>query len=166
MAQIILVNANEHVQDAVLWQVYHLLAQQAANPHEIAVGNGQLQDCNAAQPVAFTQGGYPSKFRALLSIQESRVGIFCVTHNMPTLLNALVGFAHNEIVVCGVRTNEDTEAFWRAGLETLHYEHVEIRPLGENIIYPQDAELRHDARLFNEQAQNIANLVMQMIQNH
>ena len=97
MAQIIFVShAKDFIRNAVLWQVYHQLAPQAANPHSFWSGDRRIM-CNAPQQIALTKQNHPATFKALLSIQGRQVGILCCTPQLTTILNG-IGILFNDVV--------------------------------------------------------------------
>lgn len=168
MAQIIFVShAEDPIRNAVLWQVYHQLAPQAANPHSIWLRNVVLP-ANTPQPMVFTPQNHPVTFRALLSIQGRQVGMLCCTPQLTTLLNGIEMLAGEgaEIIVCSINSaNELFEQFLRGGLQRIGHEYMDTFNLRGRI--PDnvhiDSNALRDGILFNDVAQDIINRIIHLI---
>ncbi len=169
MAQIIFVShAKDLIRNAVLWQVYHQLAPQAATPHSFWLQGGQRTQHNTLQPMGFTAQNHPTTFKALLSIQGRQVGVLCCAPQLTTLLNGINMLAGEgaEIIVCGLQSaNELFEPFVRGGLQRIGHEYMDTINLQGRI--PNNALIDinalRDGNLFNDIAQNIVARIMQLI---
>ncbi|GEM_PF-5391817 len=174
MAQIIFVShANDSIRNAVLWQIYHQLALQAANPHSFWSGGRRIM-CNAPQQIALTKQNHPATFKALLSIQGRKVGVLCCTPQLITILNGIDLLAREgaEIIICGIDNMPPySEQFWRGGLQGIGHEYVETIHLQgripNNAPIDIDPNALRDGVLFYDIVQDIVNRIMQLInQNH
>lgn len=172
MAQIVFVShAKDLIRNTVLWQVYHLLATQAANPHSIWLRNG-VHPANTPQPIVFSPQNHPVTFKALLSIQGRQVGMLCCTPQLTMLLNGINMLAGEgaEIIVCSINSvNELSEQFLRGGLQRIGHEYMDTINLQgripNNVLI--DPNALRDGILFNDVAQNIVVRIIQLInQNH
>lgn len=174
MAQIVFVShAKDLIRNTVLWQVYHLLAPQAANPHSIWLQGRQREERNDPQQLVFTPQNHLDTFKALLSIQGRQVGILCCTQRLDTLFNAINmnALGDNCIIVCSVtdrRMIAMLECLLANGFGNGHYAQPEIIDL-DNLI-PNNVQIipntLRDDNLFNDIAQNIVNRIMQLINQH
>lgn len=171
MVQIIFVShARDSIQNAVLWQVYHQLAPPAANPHSFWLRGRQYEERNEPQPIVFAEHNRPATFKALLSIQDRRVGVLCCTQRLDILLNAINmnALGGNSIIVCGVtdrRIIAMLECLLANGFGNGNYAQPEIINL-DNLI-PNHAQIDpnalRDGIQFYDIAQDIANHVIQLI---
>lgn len=169
MAQIIFVShAEGPIRNAVLWQVYHQLAPQAATPHSFWLQGGQRTQHNAPQQMVFTAQNRPTTFKALLSIQGKQVGILCCVPQLTTLLNGINMLAGEgaEIIVCGLQSaNELFEPFWRGGLQSIGHKYIETIYLQDRI--PNnvliDSNALRNGSLFNDVVQDIINCIIHLI---
>lgn len=172
MAQIIFVShAKDFIRNAVLWQVYHQLAPQAANPHSIWLQGRQREERDTPQPIVFTPQNHPAAFKALLSIQGRQVGVLCCTPQLTTLLNGINMLSGEgaEIIVCGMQsTNELFEPFVRGGLQRIGHEYMDTINLQGRIPnnVPIDSNALRDGILFNDVAQDIINHIIHLINQH
>ena len=168
MAQIIFVShAEGPIRNAVLWQVYHQLAPQAANPHSFWLGS-QREERDTPQPMVFTAQNRPTTFKALLSIQGRQVDVLCCVPQLTTLLNGINMLAGEgaEIIVCGLQSaNELFEPFVRGGLQRIGHEYMDTINLQGRIPNNAliDTNALRDGNLFNDIAQNIVARIMQLI---
>lgn len=168
MAQIIFVShAKDLIRNTVLWQVYHLLATQAATPHSFWSGGRRIM-CNTPQQMTFTARNRPTTFKALLSIQGRQVGVLCCAPQLTTLLNGINMLAGEgaEIIVCGLQSaNELFEPFVRGGLQRIGHEYVDTFNLRGRI--PDnvhiDSNALRDGILFYDVAQDIINRIIHLI---
>ena len=169
MAQIIFVShADDLIRKAVLWQVYHQLATQAANPHSFWLQGGQRTQHNTPQPMVFTAHNHPTTFKALLSIQGRQVGVLCCAPQLTTLLNGINMLAGEgaEIIVCGIDSMTlYSEQFWRGGLQSIGHKYIETIYLQDRI--PNnvliDSNALRNGILFNDVAQDIINRIIHLI---
>ena len=171
MAQIIFVShADDLIRKAVLWQVYHQLAPQAAHPHSFWIGR-QREERNDPQQLVFTPQNHLDTFKALLSIQGRQVGILCCTPQLTTLLNGINMLAGEgaEIIVCGLPSvNELFEQFVRGGLQRIGHEYMDtfnLRGRIPNNVHVDSNALR-DGILFNDVVQDIINCIIHLINQH
>ena len=169
MAQIIFVgHAEGPIRNAVLWQVYHQLAPQAANPHSFWLQGRQRTQHNTPQQMTFTAQNRPTTFKALLSIQGKQVGILCCVPQLTTLLNGINMLAGEgaEIIVCSINSvNELSEQFLRGGLQRIGHEYVDTINLQgripNNVLI--DPNALRDGLLFNDVVQDIINCIIHLI---
>lgn len=169
MAQIIFVgHAEGPIRNAVLWQVYHQLAPQAANPHSFWLQGRQREERDTPQPIVFTPRNRPTTFKALLSIQGRQVGVLCCAPQLTTLLNGINMLAGEgaEIIVCGIDSMTlYSEPFWRGGLQSIGHKYIKTIYLQDRI--PNnvliDSNALRNGILFNDVAQDIINRIMQLI---
>lgn len=168
MAQIVFVShAKDLIRNTVLWQVYHLLAPQAATPHSFWLQGRRIM-CNAPQQIALTKQNRPTTFKALLSIQGRQVGVLCCTPQLTTLLNGInmLSGEGTEIIICGIDSMTlYSEQFWRGGLQSIGHKYVDTSNLQgripNNVLI--DPNALRDGNLFNDIAQNIVARIMQLI---
>lgn len=167
MAQIIFVShAEGPIRNAVLWQVYHQLAPQAANPHSFWLGS-QREECDTPQPMVFTAQNHPTKFKAFLSVHGRHVGVLCCIPQLTTILNGIEMLAGEgaNIIVCGMQSvNELSEQFLRGGLQRMGNEYVDTFYLQNRV--PRnlhiDANTLHYG-ILNGTAQEIVNRIINAI---
>lgn len=165
MAQIIFVShAEGPIRNAVLWQVYHQLSPQAANPHSIWLGS-QREERNDPQQLVFTPQNHLDTFKALLSIRGRQVGVLCCTPQLTTLLNGINMLAGEgaEIIVCSINSvNELSEQFLRGGLQRIGHEYEDTINLQgripNNVLI--DPNALRDGILFYDVAQDIINRII------
>ena len=170
MAQIIFVShAKGPIRNAVLWQVYHQLAPQAANHHSFWSGS-QREERDTPQPIVFAPQNRPTTFKALLSIQGRQVGVLCCIPQLTTILNGIEMLAGEgaEIIVCGMQSvNELSEQFLRGGLQRIGHEYMDTINLRGRI--PNNAPIDiepnalRDGNVINDIIQNIMARIMQLI---
>lgn len=169
MAQIVFVShAEGPIRNAVLWQVYHQLAPQAATPHSFWLQGGQRTQHNAPQQIALTKQNHPTTFKALLSIQGKQVGILCCVPQLTTLLNGINMLAEEgaEIIVCGIDSMTPySEPFWRGGLQNIGHKYIETiylqARIPNNVLI--DSNARRNGSLFNDVVQDIINCIIHLI---
>ena len=168
MAQIVFVShAKDLIRNTVLWQVYHQLAPQAANPHSFWSGGRRIM-CNAPQQIALTKQNRPTTFKALLSIQGRQVGVLCCVPQLTTLLNGINMLAEEgaEIIVCGIDSMTlYSEPFWRGGLQSIGHKYIKTIYLQDRI--PNnvliDSNALRNGILFNDVVQDIINCIIHLI---
>ena len=168
MAQIVFVShAKDLIRNTVLWQVYHLLALQAATPHSFWLQGRRIM-CNTPQQMVFTARNRPTTFKALLSIQGRQVGVLCCVPQLTTLLNGINMLAGEgaEIIVCGLQSaNELFEQFVRGGLQRIGHEYMDTINLQgripNNVLI--DPNALRDGLLFNDVVQDIINCIIHLI---
>ena len=169
MAQIVFVShAKDLIRNTVLWQVYDLLAPQAATPHSFWLQGRQRTQHNTPQPIVFTPQNHPAAFKALLSIQGRQVGVLCCTPQLTTLLNGINMLSGEgaEIIVCGMQSvNELSEQFLRGGLQRTGHEYMETINLQGRIPNNAliDTNALRDGLLFNDVVQDIINCIIHLI---
>lgn len=169
MAQIVFVShAKDFIRNTVLWQVYHLLAPQAATPHSFWLQGRQRTQHNTPQPMTFTARNHPTTFKALLSIQGRQVGVLCCVPQLTTLLNGINMLAGEgaEIIVCGIDSMTPySEPFWRGGLQSIGHKYIKTIYLQDRI--PNnvliDSNARRNGSLFNDVVQDIINSIIHLI---
>ena len=167
MAQIIFVShAEGPIRNAVLWQVYHQLAPQAANPHSFWLGS-QREERNDPQQLVLTPQNHPTKFKAFLSVHGRHVGVLCCIPQLTTILNGIEMLAGEgaNIIVCGMQSvNELSEQFLRGGLQRIGHEYVDTFYLQNRV--PRnlhiDANILHYG-ILNGAAQEIVNRIINAI---
>ena len=168
MAQIIFVShAEGPIRNAVLWQVYHQLAPQAANHHSFWSGS-QREERDTPQPMVFTAHYHPTTFKALFSIQGRQVGVLCCAPQLTTLLDGINMLAGEgaEIIVCGIDSMTlYSEQFWRGGLQSIGHKYIETIYLQDRI--PNnvliDSNALRNGILFNDVVQDIINCIIHLI---
>ena len=169
MAQIIFVShAKDLIRNTVLWQVYHLLATQAATPHSFWLQGWQRTQHNTPQPMTFTARNHPTTFKALLSIQGKQVGVLCCAPQLTTLLNGINVLAGEgaEIIICGIDSMTlYSEQFWRGGLQSIGHKYIETiylqARIPNNVLI--DSNALRAGSLFNDVVQDIINCIIHLI---
>lgn len=171
MAQIVFVShAKDLIRNTVLWQVYHLLATQAATPHSFWLQGSQREERDTPQPMVFTAQNHPTKFKAFLSVHGRHVGVLCCIPQLTTILNGIEMLAGEgaNIIVCGLQSvNELSEQFLRGGLQRIGHEYMDTINLRgripNNAPIDIDPNALRDGILFYDVVQDIVNRIMQLI---